>query len=145
MNAESIASDIRKLIADKVARGEVVRVQWMTNEVIAARGSIDGEDVPFYRTCAYAYVREQVRKGIGKYSDISAETDKQILLPGFNHLQIAYMVNRNEDTVLVPVEQLSDEELLARAAEYEAMAKGCREHARELRKFISARAEARAA
>lgn len=141
MDENSITSEVRKFIADKIASGVVVHVDYLTAEIINSKDDIDGEDLPFYRTCAHTHVRKIVKKCVGKY-DAKRETDRQLTLDGFDHLQVAYTVQREGETVLVPVDQCTDAELLTRATEYVSMAKGCRDHATELHNYVNARAEA---
>ena len=141
MSDTSVTSQVRKFIADKVSRGEIIVVDWLTNEIISNKASIQGDDEPFYRVCAYIHVKDVVKRCIGKY-DVKPITDSQLTLDGFEHLQVAYTVTRADQIVLVPVNQLSDRELLGRADEYEQMAKGCRAHAREIRSYIASRSVA---
>jgi hypothetical protein len=56
-------------------------------------------------------------------------------------MQRAYTVDRDRETVLVPVHLLSDAEIEGRALELESMAKGCILHARELREFLRLRSQ----
>ena len=142
MQFENVASEVRRFIADKVASGQTIVVEWLTNEIISAKSAIEGADAAFYRTCAFSHVKEIVKRSIGKYDKREPETDRQIVMDGFEHLQIAYTVERQGDVVLVPVNQLTDHELLARAREYDEMARGCRSHAREIRDYVRERSEA---
>jgi hypothetical protein len=144
MDDTSVTAEIRKFIADKITGGTVVHVDWLTAEIIAGKDGIDGEDVPFYRVCAHSHVRKIVSRCIGRY-DAKKEPDAQIVMDGFEYMQVAYTVNRNDEILLVPVHQCTDAELLERAAEYDRMARGCRDHGRELLKYVSARNEALAA
>lgn len=134
MSETSIYPEVRKIIADKIEAGEVVVIDWLTHEIIAGKDGIEGPDTEFYRVCAFIHVKDVVRRCVGKY-DSKPATDRQLTLPGFDHLQVAYTVMRHGDIVLVPVDQLTNEEIEARALEYEAMAEGCRAHARELRSY----------
>lgn len=61
--------------------------------------------------------------------------DPQELLPGFERLQRRYSVERNGQQWLVPVAELTDEEIDAKIAEHRAMAAGHELHARELERF----------
>lgn len=133
-----VSKEVRKIIADKIASGETIVVDWLAHEIVAGKSAIDGDDAPFYRVCAYTHVRDVVKRCVGKY-DVKPTTDEQLILAGFEHLQVAYSVCRGDQTVLVPVDQLSDRELLDRAAEYELMARGCRAHAAEIRSYVQAR------
>jgi hypothetical protein len=134
MNETSIYGEVRKIISDKVAEGKVVVVDWLTHEIISAKAAIEGADVEFYRVCAFTHVKDVVKRCVGKYG-AKPDTDAQLVLSGFEHLQVAYSVMRDNEIVLVPVDLLSDEEIDDRAAEYDRMAKGCIAHARELRSF----------
>lgn len=138
MKESSIYPEVRKYIADKVLRGEVVIVDWLTHEIVASKAEISGLDVEFYRVCAFTHVKDVVKRCVGKY-DAKEQTDKQLRLDGFEHLQVAYTVTREGQVVLVPVDQLTDDEIEARASEYMAMAESCRAHARELRSYRRAR------
>lgn len=138
MSETSIYSDVRKFIADKVANGEIVVVEWLTHEIVSSKSDIEGADTEFYRVCAYTHVKDVVKRCVGKY-DAKPVSDQQLTLDGFEHLQVAYTVERNAQIVLVPVNQLTDAEIEARAQEYERMAISCRAHARELRSYKAAR------
>ena len=139
MSDTSVTAEVRKFIADKIANGETIVVDWLTHEIINSKGAIEGDDAEFYRVCAYKHIRDVVRACVGKY-DAKPITDEQLTLEGFEHLQVAYTGPRGDQIVLVPVNQLTDAELLDRAAEYDVMAKGCKSHAREIRSYVETRA-----
>lgn len=136
---DGIYSEVRQFVEDKVAAGVIVRVDWLTSEYIGTKSRANGEDMPFYRHCAHAHLNEVIRRVVGKYDARPVQEDRQLVLDGFEHLQRAYTVQRDGVKLLVPIDKLSDIELAARADEYDAMAKGCRAHAREIRKFIKDR------
>ena len=144
MSETSVYREVREYISDKIARGEVVMVDWLTHEIVANKSAIEGDDVEFYRVCAFTHVRDVVKRCIGKY-DAKPKTDEQLILDGFEHLQVAYSVERSGHVVLVPVDQLSDAEINLRADEYMKMARGCRDHAKELRAYALSRATQQAA
>jgi len=139
MEMPNITKEVRELIADKVVNGEQIKVPWVTQEVLDRHSDIEGEDAGFYLICARAHIKDIVRSTIGKYDAKEPSSDRQLVLAGFEHLQIAYTVERQGEVTLVPVEQLTDKELLDRATEYDEMAKSCRAHAREIRKYVEAR------
>lgn len=141
MNDSSIRSEIRKFIADKINAGDNIVVPWLITEILAQKSDIEGNDLPFYLTCTRATVSEIVKSCVQKYNKADNK-DTQIVLPGFEHLQVAYPVERDGQQVLVPVNQLSDDELEQRAKEYDAMARSCRLHAREIRDYVKARRDA---
>ncbi|QDP58786.1 MAG: hypothetical protein GOVbin1573_73 [Prokaryotic dsDNA virus sp.] len=138
MERPNITAEVRAFIEDKLANGEIIRVEWVKHEFVMRHDHIEGEDADFYRICAYEHVGRVVKKVIGLYQPKPAG-DEQLVLDGFDHLQRAYPVLRDGDRVLVPTDQLTDDELRDRAAEYDAMAEGCRLHAQEIRAFIGSR------
>lgn len=139
-NEKSLYQEVRELVASRVSAGVIVRVEWLTTEIIAGKDRVEGDDLPFYTVCAYKHVTDVVKRCIGKYEPKATPTEDP--LPGFEHMQKAYPVERDGDRVLVPVDQLSDAEIEARADEYMTMAKGCIAHAKELRAFRQMRAPA---
>lgn len=79
------------------------------------------------------------RNVFGRKGLLTTNLYRQLVLDGFEHLQIAYTFEREGRTVLVPVDQCSEIELERRAREYDDMANGCRAHSRELREYIATR------
>lgn len=63
------------------------------------------------------------------------EQDPQLVMPGFKHLQVRYVVNREGESTVVRTEQMSPEEFDAQIAQHEAHSAGHAIHADELRKF----------
>ena len=137
---ESIHTEVRKFVQDRIDSGSIIRTEWLTAEYLGSKSKVEGDDVGFYRTCALAHVSEVIKQVIGKFNPKRTKTDEQLLFPGFEHMQKAYPVKRDGIHLIVPVELLTDEELEERAAEYDRMAQGCRDHARELREYRLTRA-----
>lgn len=136
--AESLYTEVRDFIQGKLDAGLILRAEWVTAEIIGSKSEPECDDADFYLICARNHIAEIVKKCIGKYS-AKPTTDEQLKLPGFEHMQKAYQVDRAGERLLVPTDLLSDAELLARAEEYDLMAIGCRAHARELRDFVERR------
>lgn len=138
MNETSVTEEIHKLIDDKINSGVVVHADWIAASILSIKDQIEGDDAPFYRVCAYRDVVRIAKRVIGKFK-ADDTTPEQLVLAGFEHLCKAYPMDRNGAVVLVPVTLCTDEELLARAAQLEKQAKGCRAHARELLDYVAAR------
>ncbi|MBM1817175.1 hypothetical protein JQW92_18175 [Sulfitobacter pseudonitzschiae] len=136
-----VTREVRRIVQDRINSGAAVRVEWLTTEILAMKDRIEGEDADFYIACGTDFVKRAVKRVVGEY-DPKPEANTQIVMDGFDHLQKAYTVSRNSETMLVPVTMLSNAELEVRAQEYEAMAKGCVAHAKEIRAFIMGRADA---
>lgn len=140
LNEDSIHSEIRKYVSDLVDSGVVSRVEWITDNFLNSCGTISGDGTAIYRYCTRQHVHRIVKKVVGKYAvEARAVQDENVSLPGFEYLQRAYTMQRDNHIDLVPIEKCRDEELLARAVEYDQQARGCRAHARELRSFVKSR------
>jgi hypothetical protein len=137
---DSIYTEVRKFVQDRIDRGVITRVDWLTTEYIAAKSRVEGDDLPFYKACAIAHVNDVVKRVVGRFDPKRSKVDHQLIFPGFTHMQKAYTVQRDGAHLLVPVAHLTDDEIMARAAEFDTMAAGCRDHARELREFRTTRA-----
>ncbi len=77
---------------------------------------------------------------VRRYKPTAEVPEPQIILPGFERLQKAYSVERNDEPTIVPTAQLTDSEIRVKAVELRAMAAGCYQHADELERFLSERA-----
>lgn len=135
-----ITKQVRKEIHDTLDKGLIVDQDEIAAAIIGARPDIHGGDAEFYRLFAFEHARDVARSCIKKAKASDLDPELQLTLPGFDHLQKAYFVRRGRRNLLVPVDQCTDIELLARAKEYDEMAKGCRAHAREIREYVAARA-----
>ena len=138
MDETSVTDEIHRLIDDKIAAGVIVRADWVAAGILEIKSNIDGDDVPFYRVCAYRDIVRIAKRVIGKY-EADDTTPDQLLLPGFMHLCRAYPMVRDGVPMIVPVDQCSEAELRGRATDLEKMAKGCRAHAREILDYLAAR------
>ena len=142
--ADSLFSQVRDFIQDQLDAGTIIRADWVTAGILADKAEPECDDADFYLLCARAHLAEVVKRCIGKYKATPVR-DYQLVLPGFEHLQRGYQVEREGVRLLVPTDLLTDEEIDARADEYELMAVGCRAHARELRDFKERRSSDAAA
>ena len=74
-----------------------------------------------------------------KVAGAAADDPDQGRLPGFDHLQRAYLVARNGEPAVVPIAHLTDGEIRGKAAELRGMADGCIAHAAELERYADER------
>lgn len=143
MDEFKIRSEINQIVAENLANGVVVDVDMLVLGLMQKRGKIEGEGADFYRVHTFKDLKRIATRVIGKY-DAKDKTEADLVLPGFKHLCKAYPMNREGKSVLVPVNQCSDFELIARASQLEDMASGCVSHAGELREYVLARGSAAA-
>lgn len=140
MDEPSIRSEMHKIAQDGIAAGEVITLDAIVHAVLETRDDIEGDDAPFYRVNAFDNLKRIAKTVVGKY-DAKDTTDADVLLLGFEHLCKAYPMMRDRVVALVPVDQCTDIELYARAAQLDEMAKGCVAHAIELREFVRTRSQ----
>jgi hypothetical protein len=62
-----------------------------------------------------------------------------MLLDGFEYLQQAYPIARGAVRCLVPVDQMTDDEMDMKASEYQKMGDGCYTHAQEILSYKESR------
>lgn len=133
--------EIDAVVEGAVARRDaVLHPAWLTQAVMARHPDISGGDADFAVCAAQAYVRNEVRLRLNRYKLRPEEAaEKQMLLPGFERLQLYYLVSRGGEQVAVHVEQLTPEEGAAKLAELRAMREGLDVHIRELARFLAER------
>jgi hypothetical protein len=140
MKQGDLLDEVQAIVDAGIAANRTVPATWLTNEVIESHPDIKGRDVDWYRLCAYEHVRDTVRKVLRQYKGLPDETPRQIILPGCERLQRAYLVEREGEQTVVPIDQLTEGEITTKIREYERMAAGCIEHAEELRRYQQQRA-----
>jgi len=101
--------EIRRIVGERVDAGIVVRVEWLTQEILSMKSDIEGGDADFYLACGVRYIHDAVKNCIGAYKPKpNAAPNAQIVMDGFDYMQRAYSILRDDEIVLVPVDQLSD-------------------------------------
>ena len=142
--AEQLKTQINARINNLIESGEPLRAQWIAHEVCEehTEGLAENDHADFWRHGGYKACREEVRRCIGKrVGDKPKARDNQLKLPGFDHLQEYYLVERGGDEIGVPVDGMTDDEIDAKAHLYRQMGMGCFAHANELDRFKKWRQE----
>lgn len=65
--------------------------------------------------------------------------DAQLVLEGFERLQKEYLIEEDGAQVSVPIEEMSDAQLMEKHAELRAMGDGCYLHADEILRYVERR------
>lgn len=116
---------------------------WITQMVMARHPHIAGVDSEFYACTGRAHVRDCVRQRLNRYKlKAEATPDTQIVLDGFERLQRDYLIDEDGTQVAVPVHEMTDAQLEAKATELRAMGAGCYQHADEIERYRSTRRDA---
>ena len=135
MNSTTIVRQTaQKLLEQKI----IVSVKTIVQEVLEQKPDIYGDDLPFYQRFTIEEIKRQAKNAMSAYKP-RPETDRQLVLSGFEHLQIAYPIVRKGEHLLVPTDLCTDKELLDRAGEYGRMARGCLAHQKELKGYVADR------
>lgn len=135
---DQLTIEINAAIDRKIAVGFPLLAQWIAHEVCEAHndGLAPNDHSDFWRHSGYKATREEVRRCINRrIGDQPEQADKQMVFEGFEHLQRYYMVDRDGDQIGVPVQELSDEEIEAKASTYRSMGAACFAHADELDRY----------
>ncbi|KAB2671119.1 hypothetical protein F9K77_14290 [Ochrobactrum sp. LMG 5442] len=138
MSLKTIKQEVAAFISNKVGAQQIVNIDFVIHEIMASKPQFEGEDAEFYLWLAHRELKEIVKSCVAKYN-AKENASRQISLPGFEYLQVAYPVQRDGDSLLVPIDRMTEAEINERAEEYEVMGKGCFKHASELRGYASKR------
>jgi hypothetical protein len=135
MKASDLIKEITAVIEARLAAGDAAAATWVTQEVVAQHSQPEHTDSAWFELCAYEAVRAAVRTVLRRFQPPAEVADEQIVLPGFERLQKAYLVERESEQQIVRIDQLTSDELDAKADELERIGEGCYQHAKELRRY----------
>lgn len=132
---KELNSEIEAVIRHRIEAGEIVRKEWVCHEVLSQHPLPEFPDSDFTECCRRLAVADAVNKVNRRFKEDTGGTSPDLLLPGFTYLQRAYLVERDGDTVLVPLPRMTSAERRAKVALYREMAAGCQGHADELERY----------
>lgn len=144
---DRLQTEINEAIDALIRERKKVVPQWVTHSIcMAHRAGLKGtgDDRDFWEYCTYAKVRQEITRVINKRGATQGADPRtsghQLVLVGFERhlLQDMYVVTRDGVEIGVPIvgpDAITDDELDAKAAQYDTMAATTRAHADELRRF----------
>jgi len=92
---------------------------------------IDGSEFTEYNV--FSNVKREVKTAINKLAGEKPEQDNlQMVMPGFEHLQVYYLVKRDDRIMGVHIDDMSDSEIDEKVSRYKKMGESCYKHADEL-------------
>ncbi len=130
-----LRAEVEELIHSGIDAGQPMQADWITHAVVERHPDLHGGDKDFYVTCAFGHVRNTVRQCLREWKGDGPNTPEQLKLPGYEHLQKAYLVDRENEQVIVPLPECTNGELMEKIGEYRRMADGCIKHADELERY----------
>ena len=141
-----LTTEISCVILDLDERSQKKHPDWITETIMQMHQPPGGNDAEFYSFNTRANVREAVAAQLRRAklkADIAS--DSQLVLEGFERLQKEYLIDEDGAQVSVPVEKMSDAQLMEKWHELRAMGDGCYLHANEILRYIDIRNGERAA
>lgn len=149
ISQKKLTEEVRQIVKDMLTSKEVIPVKWLVQSFIKEWEPPKGKDEDYWRLCGYEHVgatfrRVSNRYTLGKGEELEDENESQgdfsdIILEGFERVQKAYFLKRDNERCLVPTELLTRKEAEAKVEELEQMAAGCKLHAEELQRYIRQR------
>lgn len=128
MKNRTLETLARNLVADKIENGEELNMEWMVYELLVQFLPVSGCDTGFQLLCAKEHLYVILKQ-------VTADRQEG----WWDHIRESYTVERSGARLLVPIELLSSEELLARSAQFSRQAKALDEHASELKTYVEYR------
>lgn len=142
MKQADLVAEVQRLVERRIDEGLPTEKAWLTHAILSKHTRVKGKDADWYRLCGYEHVGDTVRAVVRRYTPSEEPPDRQIVLPGFERLQSAYLIERDGKQMVVPIAQLTTAEASAKVVELRAMASGCDQHADELERYLAERAAA---
>jgi len=163
MSIADLTVEIKAIITKGIGKGKAMPAPWIVTAVLAKHPVVYDPDKIGTKKCDSDYAelarhelaKMHVRRVLRLFKKPEPEDIPK--LPGFERLLTAYLIVRDEKpdgadddadelstSMIVPIEQMTDDELKAKAAEYRAIGKGCYEHADELDRYTRERKKAAA-
>lgn len=142
MNEADLKHEIETIINEREAEGAACPTSWVVTSTINKLG--DANASPFHRLTASIGVLYLVRKVLQGRKKIEDDEGRQgEMFPAYVRLQRSYTITRpgedgKPEQVIVPLSQMTYDELMAKAAEKDALSEGNRQHAAELRDYAAA-------
>ena len=144
MNGAELSREVESVVVERTSTGETAPMTWIVKEIIDRHGSIAGDDLWFYRLCAYEHVRKVVRDYMRneRTREQEPENDRQMVLSGYKRAQLRYPIERDGEQTIVRLEDMTADEVREKAMYLKAIAIGANAHAEELLHYLSKRGAA---
>ena len=130
--------EIHRIIDNHLTAGRKIVWAWLVKDVLDRHPLPLIRDHDFNLTCRHIAVGEcarEVLRDLKLAANDPAKVASTGTLPGYEHLNRGYPLERDGEIVIVPIDQMTRAERLDRAKQYRSMARGCIAHARELERY----------
>lgn len=133
-----LVNEIRAISDGFLKKGIAMHPDWVTDEIMKSHDDINGEDADFYLLASREAVRDEVRKQINRFKltpEKALDVDRQLVLDGFERLQIAYVIDISGTAVAISLKKMTSTQRRTKSAELRAMGAGCYQHADEIDRY----------
>lgn len=133
-----LVGEISSLIDDLIDGKITIDPNAVTSEICGNHSDELLDDAPFSTHNNYSNVRREVRQVMSKKLNIDQSSESnQLTIEGFKYVQRYYSIERDNEYVGVPIEQLTANEISAKVNELRKMGRACLRHAEELEGYHS--------
>jgi hypothetical protein len=152
-SVRDITSEIKAIIIRGIDDGRIMATPWIIAHVLMKHPVLYHPeeigtkkcDSDFAELARRHFTADQVRRTLRLFKKPESEIP---LLPGYQHLQRGYLTiterdvdedgddNEERESIICPIEKMSNEQLRQKAAEYRSFGAGCYEHADEIDRYI---------
>lgn len=147
LNAKDIRHEVLALVRDNLEREEPMPADWLVHAIVGGHDEIEGPDAEWHAVTAFMAIRSEVRHSLHLCAEspprmrraAGQDFDDEAQGELFDRLQPAYLVKRGKQMWLVPLSKMTDEELTAKADEYDRFGRGAMQHANQLRRYRDTR------
>jgi len=131
---KDLLDEVRSIVNAHTHRLETNAI---VGEIMSRHSSIEGADADFYILCAFDHVKDAIRIVVSEHAKGSKEKlDPQFILPGYERLQRKYHIEHNGKSFLVPIEEITKEEMRDKIKEQERLIDGWQIHVAEMRRYF---------
>jgi hypothetical protein len=133
-------AEVRDFVREKINSEEVIGAAWVVplmTEKHPMPSTWRGPDADAYRICFREHIKDMAREVVREFKKSEEDLDpRQRVLPGFKRVQRSYQIDRNGEPMLVPVAQMSDQEVEQKIGELRKIGAGNLAHADELERYL---------
>jgi hypothetical protein len=161
-SVREITTEIKAIILKGIDDGRIMATPWIIAAVLLKHPVLYHPeeigtkkcDSDFAELARLHFTADHVRKTLRLFKKPESDIP---LLPGYSHLQRGYLTtseldvdddgddNDERNSIICPIEKMSNEQLRQKAAEYRAFGAGAYEHADEIDRYIVERERAEVA
>lgn len=133
-NFSEVTAEIRAVLESDL---DTRNLSTVAMRVLNNHPKVAGTDADFHLCCSFRAVRNEVSRLLNQRKlDPQAREDTPMQFE-FEHLKAGYNIERDHQQLHLPLEQLTFDELLLKAEEYDAMSSSLRAEAAELRRYAA--------